>query len=394
MAWTYPQYTNPNQFNATASAGVATDRHSLALKLFAGETLALYDKATYMLDMTQVKRPLNGGRVVSFPTFGDANARYMTLGDNIITANDGTNNTYLNRIKVGEKLIWADKILQSSILLDTLDQALASWDSRAAFSKKMTQSMKYVTEEALFKLVARAAKVGHSTMEGRHYTGQPTSGYSIDMATSNPAGTDLIDFMFDAQASWDGNNVPSEGRYAFVRPADFLLIQRTLNSSTKAYQPYGYTNGATIGRLPGDGIWVGNVYVMKSSLLAGLWTAANLDPAGTAVIGTSSNRLGGSAQYLHDELTVDPATSSGVDAETPIGNRYNFDFTALSTGGSTADGKPLVIMWQQEAIGTCQALAPTVEASWMPEYLAWLITVHQAQGHGVLRPECTAFLFN
>lgn len=393
-----PNYSNQNQFNATSN-----DRHSLALKLFAGETLALYDKATYMLDMTQVKRPLNGGRVVSFPTFGDANAKYVTLGDNLITSSG-----YLNQIKVGEKLIWADKILQSSILLDTLDQALASWDARSAFSHKMTQSMKYVTEEALFKLVARAAKVGHSTMEGRHFTGQPLGGYSYDSGfAGTTTGTALIDFIFDAQAAWDGNNVPSEGRYAFVRPADYLLIQRTLNSSSKAYQPYGYTNGATIGRLPGDGIWIGNVYVMKSSLLASLHTASQLDPAGSAVISTSNNRLGGSAQYLHDELTVDPATSSGVDAETPIGNRYNFTFSSVSvtapsgndgavsgwTGGD-ALGKPYCIMWQQEAIGTCQALAPTVEASWMPEYLAWLVTVHQAMGHGVLRPECTAFLYD
>ena len=377
---------NPVAYNATSN-----DNHSLALKLFAGETLAVYARKTYMINMTRTKKPLNGGRVASFPVFAKGNAKYHTPGDNLIT---GSN--YLNNIKVGERLVWADKILQSSLLLDNLQMKMSSWEERAPYTQRLTDAMKEVTEEALFKLVARGSKLTAGLMEGKLPTGAQTVGYTAYQASSaSVAGTDLIDYLFDCQASWNGNDVPFENRFAFVRPADFIKIQRTLNSSTKAYQTHGYTNGATIANLPETGVWVGDIYVMPSSLMAALWTAGALDPGGTAVLDTTTNpnRYGGSAQYIHNELTADPATAASVDAQTPIGNRYNFDFSTFATAdATTAAGKPLVLAWQQEALATVTCLAPTVEATWMPEYLAWLITVHEAQGHGVLRQECTGAL--
>lgn len=337
----------PTAVQGIGQANATGSRSALYLKIFAGEVLDLLDRKLVVMNTTTVQRDLTGAKVASFPTFGDAAANYHVPGDDLVTDNDDQTSPedYLSNIQVGEHLIYADRVLQSSILLDELEERLSHWDARSRFASKIATAIAEKTEDNLFRKIAAASGMG-TDIQGTKISSWD-SGTNAVQAT--PTAAQLYDHIYAAAEDFDERNVASEGRFAAVNPSNFYALLRLTGAvSNKSYEA---VHKDYIGGQNGDlampnqmGMYIGNIFVMMSN---GIPTTA----------GTTNN-----------SWALNSADSNAYD---------------------TADMTKLVrlLVWSRETLGTVRVRSPRMDVNYIPERLAHLVTVSQAMGHGVLRPE-------
>ena len=162
--------------------GTASNNTTLLYELFAGEVLAEFAKTTVAMDKVRQRTLPKGAKSISFPKLGTAIAGYHTAGANIITtdsagyASTATTNGDVNK---GEKIIYADKLLLSSVLIDDLEAKLLAWDARAEYSKLLGRAIGDKIDQTIMRVIFNGA--GQSA----DYTGGPTG----IAKTVNVAGT-------------------------------------------------------------------------------------------------------------------------------------------------------------------------------------------------------------
>ena len=342
----------PSALQGIGQANAADSRVALFLKIFAGEVLAQLDHKLIVLNTTTVKRDLTGAKVASFPTFGDAGATYHTPGEDLLVDADADDVDYLSNIKVGEHLIYADRVLQSSILLDELEEALSHWDARSKFAQKLTTAVGEQTEDNLFRLITAASGLGTTEVLGTKVTGWPgsTAAHNV-VTTTEPTVAEVYDGVYTAAELFDTDSIPKDRRFAAVNASYFyqLLRMTTASTGTKAYEVVmrDYIADGKNGDLANPdtmGVWIGNVFVMQTN---GIPVVAGPTACAFALNSTDAN------------LYAIP------------------DMTKLIR----------LLVWTDETIGTVRVRSPRLDVNWLPTRLSNLITLSQAVGHGVLRPE-------
>ena len=346
-------------------SGASATVNEMYYELFAGEVLAEFGKTVVAMPRVRQRALPKGAKSVSFPKLASVSAIYHDQGENIITQ-QGVNEAnsaadyQLNNPK-GETIIFADKLLISSVLLDRLDEMLTAYDARAEYSKLLGRAIGERMDRQIFRAIGKAANVA----AGFYYTGSPSNvakltggvgvqeianGGFVSSATSAAAVTaaDIVNWAFNVKNEFDTYGVPQEGRTIALPPLQYTKILKAASSG-------------------GSGV--------ESIIL-------NSDWAGRANGGVADGvvmRLAGFDIVMTNNLpTTTDVTNKLVSGE---GNDYNPTLT-----------KCVGMAWHQEAVGVVKAMDLAVESEYKIEYQADILVAKMAAGVGCLRPECAALM--
>ncbi len=231
-------------------------------------------------------------------------------------------------VKNNEITIAIDNKLIAPVFVADLDEAMAHWDVWAPLAKKMANAMANHTDKNLLQLVVMAARAA-ATISGGN------GGSALTNANYRTVADDLAAGIYDAALTLDEKDVPAEGRTCILRPAQWYLLAQ---SPTVLNKDFG-----------GKGSYA---------------DASSLRIAGVDII--MSNHL--------------PITdlSSAVTEEN---NDYTADFQ--NTAG---------VVFQREAVGTVKLMDLRVQRETTVRHQGTLLVASSAQGHGILRPECSVEL--
>ena len=343
--------TSPSRVGQINSAG---DADALFLKKFSGEILQTFEESNIFKALHTV-RTIENGKSAQFPVTGIASAAYHTPGENIADAG----NSYLSDIKKAEKVITIDKMLLASTFLSNIDDVKNHYDIRSVYANELGKALAVRFDTALAKVFIAAARSAAAVTGGK--TGGildvsanamgDVSDSSDDADNTDPTGAELTAALFTAAQKLDENDVPSDGRFAVLRPQEY----------------YKLVTGA------------------DASNSFNLVSAVNKDIGGVGSIASGTiPQIAGITIYKSNHIpSTDLSAVSSGDGEAAndvfggSGVGYNGNFT-----------NTLGIVSHSAAVGTVKLLDLATESEYQIERQGTLFVAKYAMGHGVLRPEC------
>ena len=329
-----------------------SDNDQLFLKKFSGEILQTFEEANIFKPLHTI-RTIENGKSAQFPVTGIASANYHTPGENIA---DG-GNSYLSDIKKTEKIITIDKMLVASTFLANIDDVKNHYDIRSVYANELGKALAVRFDTALAKVFIAAARSATNLSQVNKTGGQldvANNDFSAPDTPGTPAaitGADLVAAFFSAAQKMDENDVPSDGRFCVLRPADYYKLITGADASNS----FSLTS-AVNSDIGGQG-----------SLAAGSIPQI----AGISIF--KSNHI--PSTDLSAVSTGDGESANDVFGTNGIG--YNGDFRN-SVG----------IVSHSAAVGTVKLLDLATESEYQIERQGTLFVAKYAMGHGVLRPEC------
>lgn len=329
--------TSPSRLGQVNGAG---DVNALFLKVFSGEILTTFEEANIMKDLHMV-RTIQSGKTAQFPVTGIADAKYHTVGDDIVDSS----NSYLSSIKHAERTINIDDVLIASTFIANIDELKNHYDVRSIYARELGKALAKRFDIATMKTLYAAAG-GTSPVGGN-------GGTTVAGATTTTAAG-LIDSLYAVARSLDEKDASDEGRFAILTPSQYYTLLTSDNVAINR------DNGG-----------VGNVATGRIAQVAGisLFKSNHLD----SIIG------------LGDDRTVTTGDgSSSNDVFGSEGSGYNGDFSLLENGGAKG-----FLAGTREAIGTVKLLDLATESEYQIQRQGTLFVAKYAMGHGVLRPECS-----
>ena len=194
------------------NTGNATD--ALFLKVFAGEVLTAFRKATIFEGLHTV-RTISSGKSAQFPIIGLASTAYHTPGT-MLTG---------SQIKHAEAVVNIDDKLVSQVFLADIDEAKNHYDVRSQYSVEMGNALAYRFDQNVAAMIAKAARTA------TNFNTDLPGGTQINITAASKAaitGAQLATTLFSAAQKMDENNLPSDGRYCVLPPAQYYkLVQET-----------------------------------------------------------------------------------------------------------------------------------------------------------------------
>ena len=121
---------SPVKFGNVNSGSTRDD--ALFLKVFAGEVITSFDRASKTAGADMV-RSISNGKSASFPVLGRVGASYHAVGTEI-TGSDVNSN---------EKVITINDLLISSVFVSNIEEAKNHWDVRSAYSTEMGRALSF-----------------------------------------------------------------------------------------------------------------------------------------------------------------------------------------------------------------------------------------------------------
>ena len=317
--------TSPSRVGQINSAG-ADD--ALFLKKFSGEILQTFEESNIFKPLHTV-RTIENGKSAQFPVTGVASASYHTPGENIA---DG-GNSYLSDIK-------------------------NHYDIRSVYANELGKALAVRFDTALAKTFIAAARTSAAVTGGKVGGILDVSANAMgdgadstdDADNTDPTGAELVAALFTAAQKLDENDVPSDGRFAVLRPQEYYKLitggAGALVISTSAVnKDVGGVGSIASGSIP----QVAGITIYKSNHIPSTDLSAV-----TAGDGASSNDVFGAGGF-----------------------GYNGNFT-----------NTLGVVSHSAAVGTVKLLDLATESEYQIERQGTLFVAKYAMGHGVLRPEC------
>jgi len=339
--------TSPSRVGQINSAG---DVDALFLKKFSGEILQTFEEANIFKPLHTV-RTIENGKSAQFPVTGIASADYHTPGENI--ADSG--NSYLSDIKKAEQIITIDKMLLASTFLSNIDDVKNHYDIRSVYANELGKALAVRFDTALAKVFIAAARSSAVITGGK--TGGQLDVANNDFSAGDVAGTpaavtgaELITALFTAAQKLDENDIPSDGRFAFLRPSEYYKL---------------ITGGS------------GAVAINTS--------AANKDVGGSGSLASGS--IAQVAGINIFKSTHIPSTDLSA-VSTGDGSSANDVFGGSGVGYNGDFRNSLGIVGHSAAVGTVKLLDLATESEYQIERQGTLFVAKYAMGHGILRPEC------
>lgn len=346
--------TDPSRVGQINAAG---DANALFLKKFAGEILTTFETNNIFKGLHTV-RTIENGKSAQFPVTGIATANYHTPGENI-AEEGGSSSKYLSDPNKNQKVITIDDVLLASTFLASIDDVKNHYDIRSVYSSELGRALSKRFDQAVAKVFIAAAR------SSTNLTSPAKTGGVLDISTntlgafadanpdtSDPTGAELVAALFTAAAALDNNDVPSDGRFCVLPPAEYYKLitggDGSLVVSTSASnKDVGGSGSLASGTIP----QVAGIDIYKSTNIP------STDM--TSATGTNSG---------------DAGASNDVFAAT---DGYDGNFT--NTVG---------IVSHPSAVGTVKLLDLATESEYQIERQGTLFVAKYAMGHGVLRPEC------
>lgn len=307
----------------------------LYLTMFSGEVLNVFRDKNVMMQKSRVMN-VGPGKDFQFPKIGQADTAYHVKGQSILNGTD-----YLSDIEHTDTTIAVDKILLSSIFVDNWDEILKHYETRSEYSYQLGAALARKMDKQLFALAANHALAAVGSDFTSAVNADKTDSQLINKTDVNETTTAgmqaLEDSMVEAAGGFAARDVPMDDVTFFIRPDQYYALQK-----------YGALLNTDFGNA-GNGSQA-NGAIFKGYGFNIEWT--NHLPQGAVV-----SETGGSSAY---------ATSRGI--------------TALAM--------------ERGAIGTVMRQSVQTETDYQVERQGTLLVSKLVCGHGVLRPECLATIYD
>ena len=314
---------NPVKFGNANSGSTRDD--ALFLKVFAGEVITSFDRASKTQGADMV-RSISNGKSASFPVMGRIGAEYHAVGAEILGSAVNSN----------EKVITINDLLISSVFVSNIEEAKNHWDVRSAYSTEMGRALSFQKDKHILQTIGQATLASANVTGGDATTNVVNTG--IASSTDATAANAMIDAIFAAAKELDANYVPSEGRKCFMRLEEYYKLSNATN-------------------------------------------AVNVDFSGGANGGVASGKV---AKIAGIELVPVPHfVSSNVTSGADAGSATNGGSTPQAVNLANF----VALVSHPSAVGTVKLMDLAVEKEYDIRRQGTLMVAKYSMGHGVLRPE-------
>jgi hypothetical protein len=355
--------TGPSRVGQNQLAG---DADALFLKVFSGEIITSFEEANVMMPLHRV-RTISSGKSAQFPIAGVASAQYHTPGESLLStgastgygstasgattgmsvAFDGGSAKYGTKFAHSEKTILIDDVLVASTFVADIDEMKTHYDVRSIYSTEIGRALAYTADKNLIRTVIAGARRIADRFGGSN---SAYLGAQIDLSDQSPtvASEELIAALFSAAQQMDEKNVPMDGRYAVLTPANYYKLVNGDGAKIAINKDYGGNGSIAKGAI----VEIAGIRVFKSNHI----------PQVTETAATNVHNAAG--------VKNDVFATNGVGY-----GQANF---------SATQG----IVFQTEGVGTVKLMDLSVESDYITERLGTLMLAKYAMGHDVLREEC------
>mgnify|MGYP003638892999 FL=1 len=314
---------SPVKFGNANSGSTRDD--ALFLKVFAGEVITSFDRASKTQGADMV-RSISNGKSASFPVMGRIGAAYHAVGAEIL--GDAVNSA--------EKVITINDLLISSVFVSNIEEAKNHWDVRSAYSTEMGRALSFQKDKHILQTIGQATLASANVTGGDATTNVVNTG--IASSTDATAANAMIDAIFAAAKELDANYVPSEGRKCFMRLEEYYKLANATN-------------------------------------------AVNVDFSGGANGGVASGKV---ARIAGIELVPVPHFVTGnVTATTEKGSATNGGSFPQAVNLTNF----VALVSHPSAVGTVKLMDLAVEKEYDIRRQGTLMVAKYSMGHAVLRPE-------
>ena len=303
------------------NAGGSED--ALFLKVFAGEVITSFDRASKTQGADMV-RSISNGKSATFPVMGRIGASYHAVGTEI-TGSDINHN---------EKVITINDLLISSVFVSNIEEAKNHWDVRSAYSTEIGRALAFQKDKHILQTIGQASLASANITGGDATTNIVNTG--IASATDSTAANAMIDAIFAAAKELDANYVPSEGRKCFMRLEEYYKLANATN-------------------------------------------AVNVDFSGNGSIAEGKVHKIAGIELIPVAHFVNTNVTSGTDA----GSATNGGSTPQAVNLSNF----VALVSHPSAVGTVKLMDLAVEKEYDIRRQGTLMVAKYSMGHGVLRPE-------
>ena len=305
-----------------ANSGATRD-DALFLKVFAGEVITSFDRAS-KTEGADMVRSISNGKSATFPVMGRIGASYHAVGTEI-TGSDINHN---------EKVITINDLLISSVFVSNIEEAKNHWDVRSAYSTEIGRALAFQKDKHILQTIGQASLASASITGGDATTNIVNTG--IASATDSTAANAMIDAIFAAAKELDANYVPSEGRKCFMRLEEYYKLANATN-------------------------------------------AVNVDFSGNGSIAEGKVHKIAGIELVPVAHFVDTNVTTGTDA----GSATNGGSTPQAVDLSNF----VALVSHPSAVGTVKLMDLAVEKEYDIRRQGTLMVAKYSMGHGVLRPE-------
>ena len=328
--------TSPGALNGAIAT--TAERRALYLKLFSGEMFKGFQNNTIARDLI-MKRTLKGGKSLQFIYTGRTKAEYHTPGNSILGNSDAAP-------PVAEKTITCDDLLISSAFVYELDEVLSHYDLRSEISRKIGYALAEKYDRLIFRQIAKGARQASPVAK---------SGYAEPGGTQIRVGTNaefsdaysptaLINAFYDAAAAMDEKGVSQDGRVGVLNPRQYYaLIQHTGDSGliNRDVQGSALQSGQGVVEIAGIKIYKSMNIPFFGNYGTKYGTTGGTTDAGVASPGNIGDFVGNDGEF---------------EAGTSGGHQNNY-------GADSAFDKSCGLIFQREAAGCVEAIAPQVQVT-------------------------------
>tara|TARA_X000001382_G_scaffold59889_1_gene41212 strand:- start:182 stop:1162 length:981 start_codon:yes stop_codon:yes gene_type:complete len=299
---------------------------ALFLKVFAGEVLTSFERASVTAGAEMV-RSIKNGKSATFPVMGRVAAAYHTPGTEI-TGLDVNHN---------EKVITINDLLLSSVFLSNIEEAKNHWDVRSAYSAEIGRALAFQKDQHVLQTIGQASQASANVTGGD--AGTTITNTGIASATAATAANAMIDSLFSAAENLDSHYVPKDGRKCFLRLEEYYKLANATNAVN-----VDFSGGANGGVADGKVLKVAGIELVPTAH----FVASNITTAQPAAGQAAS-------------LTAKPQAV----------NLSNY----------------VALVCHPSAAGTVKLMDLAVESEYDLRRQGTLMVAKYAMGHGVLRPE-------
>ena len=342
---------NPIDVSRLGQINATGDANAMFLKVFSGEVLQVFEEANVMMPLHTV-RTIASGKTAQFPVMGTASAKYHTPGESILgsgldsSGSDGVLDEakYLSKVKHAERTISIDGTLVSSAFIADIDEAKNHYDVRSGYTTAIGRELAYHSDRALIRTVIAGARATTDRFGVASGTSTQFLGASINEAGAGAVYTaaEMVTAIASIAQKMDEKNVPAEGRYVLLTPAEYYKLVSSGNDAIN-------TDFGGMGSIAtGEVAQVAGIRILKSNHIP------------------NSNEAGS----LFDDAAI---------ANNPFGG---------TSGYSANFGNTVGVAFQTEGVGTVKLLDLGLESEYQLDRLGTLMVAKYAMGHGVLREEC------
>lgn len=319
--------TNYQQQGAKQNTG---DQLALFLKVFSGEVLTAFTRASKVMNNHMIKT-IDSGKSTSFPVMGRGKAHYLPAGSNLDDLREA--------IPHNEVVINIDGLLTSDVLITDIFEAMNHYDVRGEYAKQVGEALAIAADGATVAEIAKLVKANTENITGLG------KGIVVEKTITGGAGINyetgkaVIDGLLEMKAKWTTQYVPEEERFAYITPE----VESAIITSKDA---------------------INRDYGAVASIVDG-----NIDKlCGFKIIAVPHLKAGG-------------ADKTGMLGTSPEGHEFPTDYAGA-----------LAVCAHRTAVATVKLKDLQLEHARRPELQADMIIAKNAVGHGGLRPEASGII--